>query len=361
MKKNVVIAGGGTGGHIYPGIALAEKLKNLHPDYQVHFVGAVGGLEEKIVPHHGYPLHLLRVDRLHHSVGLWRRLKTLFTLPLAFWQSAVLYFRLKPQWVLGVGGFASGPFVFMAALLGGKTALLEPNAMPGLANRWLGKVVRSCFLVFSAAEDYFPRSKVQVVGLPVRLNKLKPEVSYKKQRPFRILIFGGSQGARAVNERLGAWVESLGPQLSQFEIYHQIGARDFAIWQKRYGDKYQPHLTYTEYIHDMPQRLQWADLVICRAGIGSVAEVAMCSKPALFIPLPTAADNHQVKNAQSLAEKGAALMIEEKDLDSHKLNQVLFRLKDGPEELVQMAERLLSVDYSTAPEKILQSLDEMGS
>ncbi len=355
-KRNVVIAGGGTGGHIYPGIALAERLKISHPDVQVHFVGAVGGLEESIVPRHGYPLHLLKVGRLHKSVGFIRRIKTLLTLPLSFIQALVLYFKLKPLWVLGVGGFASGPFVFMSSLMGGKTALLEPNAMPGLANRLLARMVKHCFLVFKESSSYFPAHKIKVVGLPVRLRKQKPSVTFNGERPFKILIFGGSQGARAVNLFIGEWVESLGSSAQEFSIFHQIGSRDFAIWQERYGHKHRDFLDYAEYIHNMPEMLEWADLVICRAGIGTVAEIAMSSKPALFIPLPTAADNHQVKNAESLVKKGAALMIEEKNMSLEKLNEAIVDLKNHPEKLKNLAHQLAEIDYSQAPDQILSPL-----
>ncbi|MCJ8275729.1 MAG: UDP-N-acetylglucosamine--N-acetylmuramyl-(pentapeptide) pyrophosphoryl-undecaprenol N-acetylglucosamine transferase, partial [Bdellovibrionales bacterium] len=317
MKKtNVVIAGGGTGGHIYPGLALAEKLKSSHPNIQVHFVGAKGGLEEKIIPRHGYPLHLFKIDRMHHSVGLLRRLKTLFLLPFCFIHAAFLYFKLKPAWVLGVGGFASGPFVFTSAILGGRTAVLEPNAFPGLANRWLSKVVNFCFVVFSESKNYFPKKKVKAVGLPVRIQKNHSPSHYEKGRPLRLLVFGGSQGARAINEVVGDWVETLGFQGAEFEIVHQVGQRDFDNWKERYSNKHENFLKYSEYIHDMPDKLDWADLIVCRAGIGTVAEVAMVGKPAIFIPRPTAADNHQQKNAEVLVSRGAAAMVVQKDFNS---------------------------------------------
>ena len=355
-KKRVVIAGGGTGGHIYPGLALAEALKNKDPDIEVHFVGAQGGLEEKIIPQHGYPLHLLKVGRLHHSVSIFRRLKALLLLPYSFIQSLFLFIRLRPLWVLGIGGFASGPFVFTSAIFGGKVAILEPNAFPGLANRWLSKVVRYCFVVFKEAGEHFPEKKVIQVGLPVRIKKTEAQLNYDGSGPLRILIFGGSQGARAVNNVVGEWVENLGDQASNFEIFHQIGNRDFELWEERYGKKYDSFLSYVPYIDDMPKRLSWADLVICRAGIGSVAEVAMASRPAIFIPLPTAADNHQVKNAKVLVNKGAALMLEEKELTWQKLGDIINKLKGTPGELLELMTQLKEIDYSDAQEQILKIL-----
>lgn len=355
-RETIVIAGGGTGGHIYPGLALAEELKKTNPEIEVHFVGAEGGLEEKIIPKYNYPLHLLTVGRLHHSVGLFRRLKSALLLPVSFFQSLILYFRLRPKWVLGIGGFASGPFVFTSSILGGRTAILEPNAYPGLANRWLAKVVGFCFVVFREAGHYFPSRKVHTVGLPVRIKKHAPTQNYQGQRPFRILIFGGSQGSRAINNVVGDWVENLGARGVEFSICHQIGSLDYSQWQQRYGDKYAGFLQYLEYIDDMPDRLAWADLVICRSGIGSVAEVAMSSKAAIFIPLPTAADNHQYKNAAVLVQQQAAFIIEQKDLTWQTLHEQILHLKSNPELLNRTMENLGQIDYSNAQQQILQKL-----
>ncbi len=351
-----MIAGGGTGGHIYPGLALADALKKFEPDAEVHFVGAEGGLEESIIPQYGYPIHLLKVGRLHSSVGLWRRIKASFLLPYSLIQALVLYLKLRPRWVLGIGGFASGPFVLVASLLGGNTALLEPNAYPGLANRWLSKFVKHCFVVFDKTKEYFPNNKVVTVGLPVRMTKKPARLNFDGHRPFRVLVFGGSQGARAVNQVVGDWVEGLGAESKDYQVLHQIGARDFATWKERYGNRHQSFLTYVEYINDMPQKLEWADVVICRAGIGSVVEVAMSSRPAIFIPLPTAADNHQVKNAEVLVEKNAAKMIEEKNLNAKVLGATVRDLKNNPNHLMEMMDQLKGIDYSNAPSEILNKL-----
>ena len=355
-KQNIVITGGGTGGHIYPGLALADRLKETHPQIQVHFVGAQGGLEEKIVPKQGYPLHCLSVGRLHPSVPRLQRLLSLLKLPLAFFQAFLLVIKLRPRWVLGIGGFASGPFVFVASLLGRVTAFLEPNAFPGMTNRYLSRWVRYCFVVFSEAGKTFPPQKVRLVGLPVRLPKRPPKAESWMDRPFRILIFGGSQGSRAINKVVADWVENLGDKSQEVEVVHQIGNRDFAQWHARYENKHQSFLTYTEYINDMPDKLDWADLVICRAGVGSVVEVAMASRAAIFIPLPTAADNHQFKNAEVLVNQEAAFMIEEKDFNWQALDSLIFDLKEDPIRLMRTMENLKNIDYSNAPDEIIQTL-----
>lgn len=355
-EKTVVIAGGGTGGHIYPGLVLADKLRQIDPSYQVHFVGARGGMEETIIPRHGYPLHVFPIGRLHQSVGWVRRLKTFLLMPYCFFQAVWLYLRLRPRWVLGVGGFASAPFVFVASLLGGNTALLEPNAYPGMANRYLARFVRHCFLVFKETEKYFPKGKVHTVGLPVRFSQIEKKDEYRAQRKLHLLITGGSQGARAVNEVIGQWLEAYPSIGDQVEIVHQVGERDFALWEKRYGNKYAGFLTYQAYIHDMPEKLAWADLVICRAGIGTVAEMAMSRTPAIFVPLPTAADNHQQKNAETLVNLQAGIMILQKDFSKESLQKQIEGILGKPSQLSEMRGRLATVDYSSAPVKILNQL-----
>jgi len=355
-KKKVVIAGGGTGGHIYPGLAIADHLGQTHPEYEVHFVGAPAGLETTIVPRHGYPLHLLKIGRLHSSIGLWRRLKGLLGLPLSFIQALALYMKLRPQWVLGVGGFASAPFVFVASLFGAKTAILEPNAFPGMANRYLSKMVDHCFLVFEETGRFFPKKKTETVGLPVRIPKSTAGHSFDGQRKLNILVFGGSQGARGINGVVGDWLLSGTSLAERIQIVHQTGALDWKIWEDRYKGQLEGTLEATPYIHDMPERLAWADLCICRAGIGTVAEIAMSCTPALFIPLPTAADDHQKMNAETLVRRSAGMMIEQKDFTPEALEAKIKYALENPTSLKKMADALIEIDYSSAPQKILSVL-----
>ena len=355
-KKTLVIAGGGTGGHIYPGLALAEFFQKKELNFQIFFVGAKGGLEEKIIPQKRYPLYLLKVGKLHQSVGFSKRITSLFLLPFCFIQSLYLCFKIRPLWVLGVGGFASGPFVFTASLLGFRTALLEPNAFPGLTNRWLSKVVTFCFVVFNKTSSHFPKRKVRLVGLPVRMKKQKHRPVFSGQGPLKVLIFGGSQGSRAINKIIGQWIENLGDRGGDYKIFHQVGARDFSIWKERYSSKYHSFLKYTDYIQNMPEKLKWADLIICRSGIGSVIEVAMSCKPAVFIPLPTASDNHQFENAKVLVDANAAFIIEEKNLTWEKLHYFIEKLKNNPENLKQVVKNLEKFDHSKACQQIFDIL-----
>jgi UDP-N-acetylglucosamine--N-acetylmuramyl-(pentapeptide) pyrophosphoryl-undecaprenol N-acetylglucosamine transferase len=329
--SRIVIAGGGTGGHIYPGLAVAKALVDL--GHQVEWVGAVGGLEEKIVPREGLPLHLIKIGKLHHTVGLWTRLKTVLGFPFAFAQAMVLVLKLKPAAVLGVGGFASGPFLFVASLMGKRTVIWEPNAKAGLTNRLLAKLADECLLVFEEAAKDLPGRNVHRVGLPVRSSILPGERAPLKGRSFRILVFGGSQGARAINKAVTAWVAS--DQWSgDIELVHQTGRYDFEETKKVYADLLAQgrkiNVTCLEYIHDMDARYTWADLIICRAGASTAAELAASGKATIFVPLPSAADDHQLKNAKVFEAAGAAMIIEQKNLTVESLSRAVRAFQDDP-------------------------------
>jgi UDP-N-acetylglucosamine--N-acetylmuramyl-(pentapeptide) pyrophosphoryl-undecaprenol N-acetylglucosamine transferase len=360
-SKVVVIAGGGTGGHIYPGLAVAKELTAR--GYSVHWVGAAGGLEEKIVTHAGLPLHLIRIGKLHSSVGIVDQIKTVLGLPLAFLQALKLALQLKPQAVLGVGGFASGPFLFVSSLLNYRTVIWEPNAHAGLANRWLAKIVDECLLVFEAASRDLKGKRVHRVGLPVR-DSIQPRSREAVEgRKFRVLVFGGSQGARAINRVVADWVEKTDLADGSVHLIHQTGKYDFQEISNRYeGWKAakrkagfadaQLNLECHEYIHDMDQRYAWADLLVCRAGASTVAEVAASGKAALFVPLPTAADNHQFKNAEVLAHANAAILVEQKDFDVATLDQTVRRLRQNLAELGELEKNVLKFSAPGAASSI---------
>ncbi|MDX9730837.1 MAG: undecaprenyldiphospho-muramoylpentapeptide beta-N-acetylglucosaminyltransferase [Bdellovibrionales bacterium] len=336
MSERVVIAGGGTGGHIYPGLAVARVLADR--GYDVHWVGAVGGLEESIVTRAELPLHLIRIGKLHHSVGLLARLKTVLGMPLAFIQALRLVMRLKPVAVLGVGGFASGPFLFVAALLRIRTVIWEPNAHAGMANRLLSRFVDECLVVFEAAADGMKGGRdgksAYRVGLPVRASMRPVRRSPSAGRSFRVLVFGGSQGARAINKVVTDWVSSDLWTEGDIELIHQTGRYDFedtkVIYERLWIAGSRKTVECHEYLHDMDARYVWADLIICRAGASTVAEIATCGKAAIFVPLPTAADNHQLKNAMVLGQAGAAVCIEQKDFTPDVLNSTIRRFQAEP-------------------------------
>ncbi len=356
--RTVIIAGGGTGGHIYPGVAIARALEKKYPDLKVHFVGSRGGLEEKIVPREKFPLHTIAIGKLHKSAGMLTRVKTLLQMPLAFFSSLSILRKLKPVAVLGVGGFASGPLLFVAALFGYRTLIWEPNAYPGLANRMLAHFVSECLLVFQDAERLLRARKVTAVGLPVRPAMI-PETRQDGQ-PLRVLVFGGSQGARAINEIVSKSVVQGGDWLQGVELIHQTGALDYQRIRGMYeartnfvADRQNAQVQVFEYLHDMEKRYAWADLVVCRSGASTVAEICACHKASLFIPLPTAADNHQQKNAEVLVSGGAAEMILQKDFTIEKFQSEIEEFRDNRQRIKKLEEKVRHFAFPDAAEAIV--------
>lgn len=336
MEKsdNIVIAGGGTGGHIYPALAIAQSIQKLNPKYKIHFVGTPAGLEKEIVPKYGFPLHLINVGKLNKNMGLWIRLKTLVLMPFSFFQCLLLLKKLNPKFALGVGGYASGPFVLIASIFGVPAGIWEPNAFPGLANRILKLFVKHVFVVFRESREHFGKIDVKAVGLPVRaqMKSINHEIGPRK---FRVLIFGGSQGARAINKVV---VEALTKDKNWYddiEFVHQIGNVDYDWAKESYTDCSQ-NINYFRYLDDMEKRYSWADLVICRGGISTLAELAACRRAGVIIPLPTAADNHQQKNAEVLVNAGAAKMILQKDFNAETFKRIILDFKSHPEKIAEI-------------------------
>lgn len=360
MSK-ILIAAGGTGGHIYPALAIADAFKASRPEIQIEFVGTAHGLENKIVPAKGYKVHHLPIGRLNSNVPLAERLKTVLLLPWAMLKSALLLRREKPAFVLGVGGHASGPLLLMAALLGYRNAIWEPNAMPGMANRILSKFVDEAWVVFDEARAML-KGNVHVAGMPVRQEIEESPIGQTEPGKFRLLIFGGSQGARGLNTVAAEMVKGGG--LEGIEIIHQTGAADFHRVKEIYGDAI-AKVDLREYLHDMGHQYQKADLVICRSGTGTLSELAACAKPSILIPFPFAADDHQKKNAESLVAKNAAIMILQKDLTPDGLRDQILKLKGNPAQLRQMSEAVRTFHHPRAAqklaEKFLERIEENAS
>lgn len=340
-QLKILIAAGGTGGHIYPALAMADAFRQWQPETRIEFVGTAQGLENKIIPAQGYTLHHLSVGRLNSNVSVMERLKTLARLPWAFVQSAQLLRRERPDLVLGVGGHASGPLLLMAALLGFRSAIWEPNAMPGLANRWLARFVDDCWVVFDEAKPLLHNAHLHRAGMPVRQEIEEMSVAPKPvHADFNILVFGGSQGARGINNAVCEMFKLASENLNGLSLVHQTGSADFARIQAGYepirltSGQIQVH----EYLHDMGQRYAMADLVICRSGTGTLSELAACGKASILIPLPTASDDHQRKNAESLVRQGAAVMILQKDLTPQALLDVIQSLRQDSARLARMSQ-----------------------
>lgn len=350
MKKKIIIAGGGTGGHIYPGIAIAKAIESTNPNIEVEFVGSTLGLETKIIPREGYTLHVLPAGKLNYQGGISSKILGLIRVFLGFLKSFILIYKLKPVGVLGVGGYASGPFVLAAALMKIPSSVWEPNAHPGLTNRWLSRFVQRSFIVFEGARKFLVSNEIHLVGLPVR-SELEKVPIRKPDDEFHVLSFGGSQGAKAINDALEKGVASESAWLHRGKLVHQTGVNDYSRVKNTY-DKSVFDVKAFEYLFEMDQYYNWADLVICRSGASTIAELCAVGKPAILIPLPTAADDHQRKNALALVENKAAILIEQKDLTSDKLNSVLLDLQKQPELLNSMAKNAKSMYKPKAAEAI---------
>lgn len=344
MNENLIlIAAGGTGGHIYPGLAIAQAFEKEKPGLKVEFIGSPSGLESQLVPRAGYRLHHLSIGRLNRNVRSGERLKTLLLLPWAFLKAIWLVWRLKPRLVLGVGGAVSGPSVLAASWLG-RAYIWEPNAVPGLANRWLAPFVKECLVVFPEAARHLKSRRILEVGMPIRQiietqSTSSPVTLDRDSKPLRVLIFGGSQGARGLNDVVSQMLTSGAPALSGFEFVHQTGSADFARVQNIYqtaGIK----VDVVDFIYDMENRYRWADLVIARSGMGTLAELAAAGKPAILVPLATASDNHQQKNAEVLVKKGAALLILQRDLTATGLLEELQDLSNHRTRLAELSKSI---------------------
>jgi UDP-N-acetylglucosamine--N-acetylmuramyl-(pentapeptide) pyrophosphoryl-undecaprenol N-acetylglucosamine transferase len=336
----VLIAGGGTGGHLYPGIALAEEVVTRHHANQVVFVGTERGLEARVVPASGYKLETIRAQGLKGK-GLVGLIKGLLALPLSFIESIRILQRHKPDVVVGVGGYASGPVVLAAALMGIPTAVQEQNALPGLTNKVLGRFVRVVFTAFEEARPFFPSRKVQLVGNPIRRklmeNFLRSRVAHDK---FSLLVFGGSLGARGINQRMIDALDHLRDLKDQLHIVHQTGKNDLETVRKGYADKgFAAQAQVVEYIEDMSDAYARAELVVCRAGATTLSELTVAKKASILIPFPFATDNHQEVNAQALVKAGAALMFRESELTGEQLAREIRRLKEEPEKRRQMEKK----------------------
>lgn len=326
MKKVIMIAGGGTGGHIYPGIAIAKALQKQDPSVEIHFVGTSQGLETKIVPKENFPLHCIAGGKLNFSGNPILKLKTLVKLPLGMLQAFGLILKHKPQFVLGVGGFASGPFLLAASFLGKQTAIWEPNAYPGMANRWLSPFVKKCFLVFEESKNLLKNSKAFVFGMPVRSEMEKKAIAAPRtDTKFHLLHYGGSQGSRIIGRTLCEALKLGGDWTQNLKVVHQTGATDHKDFLERYKG-YEHLVEIHEFIYNMPDFYEWADVVVCRGGASTLNELAAFGLPAIIIPLP-AADGHQEKNAEMLVKANAARMILQKDLTAERLIQEIQALR----------------------------------
>ena len=336
----LLVAGGGTGGHLFPGLALGEEVKTRHPRNDVLFVGSARGIEAREVPKAGYPLRIIDVGPLKR-VGLGGMMKGLFRIPRALWQSVQILRKFDPDVVIGVGGYSSGPVLLAAWLMRKPTAIQEQNALPGFTNRTLGRFVDAIFIAFPEAEAGFPARKTHLLGNPIRRAFLDNYLHTKSPSDrLSLFITGGSQGAHALNLRVAEALEILAPEIgSRLQVLHQTGVKDQAEIAARYQALGSTGLDAqaVAFIDDMPRAYAGADLLVCRAGATTIAELTVCKKPAILVPFPFAADDHQTVNARSMVEAGAALLLPERDLTPQKLAGEIRSLESDRNQLGRMA------------------------
>ncbi len=357
----VLIAAGGSGGHIYPALAIARALKSQRPQLQIEFVGSAAGLENKLIPREGFLLHHLPVGRLNRNARSGERIKTLFVLPFGLLKAALLVLKIRPVFVLGVGGFVTGPVVLVAALFGKKAFLWEPNAHPGMANRWLAPFVTRCFVVFDEAAKRLRSRKIVKVGMPVReeIETLNTTPDPNSESVLNVLIFGGSQGARGINQTVSTAISRGGDWLKGIRFVHQTGGVDFENVKTLYGEG-KAEVEVKEYLHDMARRYEWADLVVARAGTGTVSELAACGKAAILVPLPTAADNHQQRNAEALVQKNAAVMVLQSDFTPEHFVRLITDFKSNRQRIDLLSKNIRQFHRPRADQEIARLLLEIA-
>ena len=311
----VVIAGGGTGGHLYPGIAVARELLSRQPDAVISFAGTANGIEARVIPREGFALDLIRSAGVKGK-SMASRARGAALVPIGLLDAWRIVTARRPDLVIGVGGYSSGPVVLVAALRGVATMLMEQNAVPGLTNRILARYVRAAAVSFESTREFFG-SKAFISGNPVRPEFIDAAGSKESSRDAaitRLLVFGGSQGAHAINMAMVEAATRLAAEGTHLRLTHQTGERDVEIVRTAYraaglAADVEP------FLHDMGRQLGQADLIVCRAGATTLAEITAAGKAAILIPLPTATDDHQRRNAEALVAAGAADLLLQRDLD----------------------------------------------
>ena len=359
MAMRVLIAAGGTGGHIYPGIAVAKEIARRDDTSEIRFVGTRRGLETRLVPEAGFELSLIESAGLK-NVGLAGKVRGLLLLPRSFLAARKLIREFHPDVVVGAGGYVSGPVLLMAALMKVPTLVMDSNALPGFTNRVLARFVDRAAVTFEAALPYF-RGKGVVTGNPVRHEFFDIRPKSRSAATFSVLVFGGSQGARGINHGVVAALTFLDSHRAALRITHQTGELDYEMVQGAYLKAGWEHTDVRRYITDMVTEFAKADLIISRAGATTCAELAAAGKAAIMIPLPTAADDHQRKNAEALEAVGAARMILQRDLTGELLANEIVSMLESPERVTRMEEasrNLARQDAAAATVALLEKLGE---
>jgi len=356
--SRIAFAGGGSGGHIYPLISVADEVRKKNPQIEIFFVSTPGSIEEKIIPKSNYPLFLIPSGKLKGQ-SLFKKIGTLLVLPISFLRCLGMLLRKRPNYVFSAGGYAGAPYLISAALMGIPCGILEQNRIPGLANRMMAKFCNIIFINFAATKECFPGKKTIIVGHPyrkeieeARVPELVIEEFFKKD-PFYIFIFGGSQGAVGINRLIA---EAL-PELTELNIFihHQTGESDFTAVKMAYDRNLVIKAKIEPYVYDMSAAYKNAQLVICRAGASSIAELAVAQKAALLIPL-VSKDKHQEFNAEELFRQGAVAFSRQQELNGHKLAAMIKEFYYDRSKLINLAKTIGQINNQDSAKKIADAL-----
>jgi UDP-N-acetylglucosamine--N-acetylmuramyl-(pentapeptide) pyrophosphoryl-undecaprenol N-acetylglucosamine transferase len=359
----LLIAAGGTGGHVYPGIAIAEEWRRRHPDSVVTFVGTGRGLEQKVIPQAGFPLRTIAVRGFPRR-SLLGIVKAAWALPGALIQAGRLIREVKPDLVVGTGGYVSGPVVFLARLAGAPTVIQEQNSVPGSTNRWLNLIADQVHISFVESRNYFRRrNNLKVSGNPIRRSLVRQDrdsaYSALNLDPARrtLFVFGGSRGARSINQAVAGALPLL-RGIPDLQVLWQTGQEDRAAMLERVKGIPFP-VRVVAYLDAIEKAYAVADLVICRAGAMTIAEITACGVPTILVPYPYATHDHQTHNARGLVERGAAEMIADPDLTAEELGgriEALFRDEPRRRALGRKARAFAKTD---AAQRIVRSIEEL--
>ena len=360
QEFRIIIAGGGTGGHLFPGIAVAGEIRSRYENAGILFVVGRKRMETGILSHYGFRTESIDIQGLKGQ-GWKKGLHVLIRIPRSILQSAAIIRRFSPSVVLGVGGYSSGPFCLAAKGMAIPTAIHEQNSYPGLTNRLLARMVDRTFISFSACRPYLKAKRTVLTGNPVRKELLKGvEKSAENKGTFRVLVVGGSQGARAVNEAFADTLDQLKTSGKEIQVIHQTGESDFKRVRKEYADRGLSGKV-VPFIEKMAEAYGFADMVVGRAGATTIFELAALGKPSVLIPYPFAANRHQETNAKALVDIGGAEMLHQKDLNGESLGRILVRYMNDRPALQKMGERAGGIYRPDAAKKIVDELEALGT
>jgi UDP-N-acetylglucosamine--N-acetylmuramyl-(pentapeptide) pyrophosphoryl-undecaprenol N-acetylglucosamine transferase len=351
MKGKVVIAGGGTGGHLFPGIALAEEFTRRKEGWEVIFIGTGKGLEQRVLSRWGFELMTIPAAPLKGR-SWWGKAVSFSTLFRGAWSSAIILRRLSPRLVIGLGGYSAGAVVLAAYLLGIKRVIQEQNVQPGFTNRMASRFAQRVFLSWAEGARFFPAAKVRVTGNPLRQGVLEGRGKKRGEKGFTLLILGGSQGATAINRGMMEVLPALATIKKDLRIIHQTGAADCQRVREGY-EKAGLEASVHPFIDEMAPCYREARLAICRAGAATITELCAWGRASILIPYPYAADDHQRKNALALVQQGAGRMIPDAELSGERLAQEILSLYHDRQALNEMEQAAAALGQPDAAARIV--------